>query len=532
MANLDGQLLFGLLVSLVIAAIVAWWLAGRYRKAMLRLMSTPTPPRDTAVATSMTTVVGASAAPARFEAAINRRQNRRLAAVLAGISIVLGLSTSAFELLAVHTDPGFGLNRWLILGAVYTWPVVPALGLLWRWSVGRTIGGVAAYLLCLIPVILLGSNAAQTLTMVTGWLASTVALPMISLLGLAASGRIRAVAPLLFPAAVVLVGASLVGLAWAASMVDTPPPTLLALLDAIGAMPTILVFIAAPWAVGIWPVIGVLRALATAYRQKRFSELAYLFGLFWLVVLIAMALPSIHSVGLAAFGIVLVWLWVPVGFALARGWLAPPPAPPTLLVLRVFRRDAAVEALFDAVTERWRATGNTVLIAGTDLVSRTLDADDLFVFLSRRLRERFILQPEDIPRRLAEFDLTPDHDGRYRINECYCGDATWQGALRALVAGSHAVLMDLRDFRAENGGCRFELGELSRAAHLRQIVILFNEHTDRRTAEADLGDASGRVHWVDMSRRHRHTDRAVLAALLTPAARPDESGPTQFRGRR
>ncbi|MCB1952214.1 MAG: hypothetical protein H6944_16055 [Zoogloeaceae bacterium] len=517
MANLDGQLLFGLLTSLLIAAIVAWWLAGRYRTAMLRLMSTPAPQRDTAVATPMTTMVGASAARARFDSAINHRQNRRLAVVLAGISILLGLSTSAFELLAVHTDPGFGLNRWLILAAVYTWPVVPALGLLWRWSVWRTIGGVAAYLLCLVPIILLGSNAAQTLTMVVGWLASTVALPMVSLLGLAASGRIRAVAPLLFPAAVVMVGASLIGLAWAASMVDAPPDTLLALLDAIGATPTIFVFIAAPWAVGIWPVVGVLRALAAAYRHKRFSELAYLFGLFWLVVLIAMALPSIHAVGLAAFGIVLVWLWVPIGFALARPWLAPPAAPPTLLVLRVFRRDAAVEALFDAVTERWRATGNTVLIAGTDLVSRTLDADDLFVFLSRRLRERFILQPEDIPRRLADFDLTPDHDGRYRINECYCGDATWQGALQTLVAHSHAVLMDLRDFRAENGGCRFELGELSRAPHLQQIVILFNDHTDRATAEADLGEAGRRVHWVDMTERRRHTDRAVLAALLQPA---------------
>ncbi|MFV0664097.1 hypothetical protein [Denitromonas sp.] len=493
MGNLDGQLLFGLLVSLAVSAAAAWWLAGRYRKAMLRLMTAP-PPRLDATAAGATTVLGATAPRARFDAAINRRQNRRLAVVLVAISIALGLSTGAFELLAVHTAPGFGLNRWLILSAVYTWPVVPALGLLWRWSVWRTIGGVAAYLLGLVPIILLGSTASQTLAMVTGWLLSTTALPMLTLLGLAASGRIRAVAPLLFPAAVVLVGASLLGLGWAATLVDAPPATLLALLDAIGAVPTLLVFIAAPWAIGIWPVVGVLRALAGAYRRKRFSELAYLFGLFWLVVLIAMALPGTHAIGWGAFSLVAVWLWVPLGFALARTWLAPPPAPPTLLVLRVFRRDTAVEALFDTVTERWRATGNTVLIAGTDLVSRTLDADDLFIFLSRRLGERFIQRPADIPRRLADFDLAPDHDGRYRINECYCGDATWQGALQALVAHANAVLMDLRDFRAENGGCRFELTELARAT---------------------------RVHWVDMSERHDHTDRAVLSALLSP---PSEAG--------
>lgn len=517
MANLDGQLLFGLLVSLAVAAAAAAWLAGRYRRAMLRLMTAPPPQRD-AAPPPRPAPPPAAAGPARFDLDLNRRRNRRLALLLVVISALLGLSTGAFELLVVHTDPGFGLQRWLLLGVVYSWPVVPTLGLLWRWSVWRTMAAVAAYLLCLVPVILLGSNAAQTVAMVSGWLASTTVLPLLSLLGLAASGRIRAIAPLLFPAAVVLVGASLLGLGWAATLVDAPPPTLLAVLEAIGAIPTLLLFIAAPWAIGIWPVIGVLRLIAGAYRRKRFSELAYLVGLFWAVVLIAMALPGTHSAGLAAFGIVLVWLWIPLGFALARPWLVPSAAPPTLLVLRVFRRDAAVEALFDAVTERWRATGNTVLIAGTDLVSRTLDADDLFVFLSRRLGERFIRQPDDIPRRLAEFDLAADHDGRYRINECYCGDATWQGALQALLAHSNAVLMDLRDFRAENGGCRFELGELARARHLQQVVILFNAQTDRATAEADLGEAAARVHWVDMSRPQRRTDRAVLAALLSPAS--------------
>ncbi|MBT0963668.1 hypothetical protein [Denitromonas iodatirespirans] len=517
MGNLDGQLLSGLLLSLLIAAATAWWLAGRYRRAMLRLMTAPPPQRDAAPA-PRPAPPSAATGPAHFDLGLNRRQNRRLALLLVVISTLIGLSTGAFELLVVHTDPGFGLQRCLILGAVYSWPVIPTLGLLWRWSLWRTMAAVLAYLLCLLPIILLGSNAEQTMAMVSGWLASTTVLPLLSLLGLTASGRIRAIAPLLFPAAMVLVGASLLGLGWAATLVDAPPPALLALLDAIGAIPTLLLFIVAPWAIGIWPVIGILRLIAGAYRRKRFSELAYLVGLFWAVVLIAMALPGTHSAGLAAFGILAVWLWVPLGFALARPWLAPSAPPPTLLVLRVFQRDAAVEALFDAVTERWRATGNTVLIAGTDLLGHTLDADDLFVFLSRRLGERFIQRPEDIPRRLADFDLGADHDGRYRINECYCGDATWQGALQALVARSHAVLMDLRDFRAENGGCRFELGELARAHHLQQVVILFNAHTDRATAEADLGEAAGRVHWVDMSRPRRRTGRAVLAALLSPTS--------------
>ena len=118
-------------------------------------------------------------------------------------------------------------------------------------------------------------------------------------------------------------------------------------------------------------------------------------------------------------------------------------------MLRVFRRDAEVASLFDAVIERWRQSGNTVMIAGTDLVTHTVDPDDIFTFLSRRLGERFIASPADVAARIAGFDLVADPDGRYRVNECYCTDATWQAALDALVGQSHVVLMDLRALPAK-----------------------------------------------------------------------------------
>ncbi len=179
----------------------------------------------------------------------------------------------------------------------------------------------------------------------------------------------------------------------------------------------------------------------------------------------------------------------------------------------MFHRDAQVARLFDTVTERWRATGNTLLIAGTDVISHTLDADDLFIFLSRRLGERFITDADDIARHIDELDLVPDHDGRHRINECYCNDATWQPTLLALLAWSDAMLMDLRDFTAENHGCRVELATLSQAAHVARIVILTNDATDRATAEADLGAAAARAHWLDMGETSPHSGRDVLAAL-------------------
>ena len=264
-----------------------------------------------------------------------------------------------------------------------------------------------------------------------------------------------------------------------------------------------------------WPAWAIARTLARAYRDKRFSDLWYLLAAYWLVVLAASALPALQGVGWIALTQFIPWLWIPLAAWGLRGWLAPRGAPPTLLVLRVFQQDTAVETLFDRVIERWRLTGTTVLIAGTDLISRTLDPDDLFTFLNGRLGERFIASPAQVPQRLADFDLQPDPDGRYRVNECYCFDSTWQQALAALVAQADVVLMDLRGFQARNQGCRHELGVLATAAHLQRVVLLFDASTDRGTALADLALApAGRVVWVEAGRLEQKRVAQIVGALL------------------
>ncbi len=189
--------------------------------------------------------------------------------------------------------------------------------------------------------------------------------------------------------------------------------------------------------------------------------------------------------------------------------------PPTLLVLRVFQHDARIQMLFDAVIERWRLTGNTVLIAGTDLLDRTLDADDIFTFIDGRLTSRFIQNPADVAARLAAFDLAPDAEGRFRINECYCHDSTWQAALAALVERSDVVLMDLRSFKAHNQGCRHELGVLAQALRISRVVVLTDGDTDRAAALGTTGAApAGRFVWLDMARPGRTGRREVLEHLF------------------
>jgi hypothetical protein len=236
----------------------------------------------------------------------------------------------------------------------------------------------------------------------------------------------------------------------------------------------------------------------------------------WGIAQLVQALSAASHLGLGGTVMLAPLAWIPVVTAitaLRRGSL--PGRVPTLLVLRVFQHDRRIQELFDHVIERWRLTGNTVLIAGTDLVERTLDADDLFIFIDGRLATRFIRSPADVAPRLAEFDLSPDLDGRYRVNECYCHDTTWQQALDALVKRSDVVLMDLRSFKAHNEGCRHELGVLSRASRIARVVVLTDGDTDRAAALAAIAGAPPkRFVWLDTSRIDGARRRAVLESLF------------------
>ena len=191
-------------------------------------------------------------------------------------------------------------------------------------------------------------------------------------------------------------------------------------------------------------------------------------------------------------------------------------------MLRVFQHDAAVLDLFDRVVERWRLTGNTLLIAGTDLVDRTLDAGDVLTFLDRRLGERFVSSTADIEARIAEFDLQPDLEGRFRINECYCHDSTWRAAFAALAARSDVVLMDLRGFQARNEGCRHELASL--AAGRAESAASSCSSTRRPIAPAPRPPSRGapaqRFAWVDAGPRGRFDADRLLARLFAATPLP------------
>jgi hypothetical protein len=160
-----------------------------------------------------------------------------------------------------------------------------------------------------------------------------------------------------------------------------------------------------------------------------------------------------------------------------------------MLVLRTFDATRRVERLFDAVVERWRFTGSVQLIGAPDLAQRTIDPGDLLLFLAGRFESHFVQSPDDLKRRLQALDVRRDPDGRFRVNDFYCFDSTWQEALVALLLESDVVLMDLRGLSAVNRGCQFELTKLVEHHKLGQTLLVVDDTTDETLLHATLEEA-------------------------------------------
>jgi hypothetical protein len=118
------------------------------------------------------------------------------------------------------------------------------------------------------------------------------------------------------------------------------------------------------------------------------------------------------------------------------------------------------------------------MIGGTDLATSLIEPDELFQFWSRRLRRIFLANEADIQSRLHTLDVSRDPDLRYRINEWFCHDNTWQAAVKALAQRSAVVLMDLRGFGKQNRGCEFELEMLLDVVLVSRVLLLVDETTE------------------------------------------------------
>ena len=92
-------------------------------------------------------------------------------------------------------------------------------------------------------------------------------------------------------------------------------------------------------------------------------------------------------------------------FFILQPFLKPRHDPPTLLLLHVFHEDDGRGRLFDNILERWRYSGNTVMIVGKDLALHTLEPDELFRFISGHLQDCFIANQSQLQQEITHLDL-------------------------------------------------------------------------------------------------------------------------------
>jgi hypothetical protein len=512
MDNLPGKLLAVYVLTTLLAAGAGAWLVHRYRAALPRLMRAPLHGAAPAAATHAAPPP-ARALPPLPTPAQWRRAERRLVGGLLALSALIALTHGAITQWLYAEGP-WSWPRFLLFSALLAWPALPAIALLQRWSRWRLVAALLAWYAAAWALAMLRSTEAQSGLTVAAWLAFAMLPPTLALLLLTARAT-RAAAPWLWPPLALLCAAAIAGLDVLSWLVANHLAALMPLLAWLPPMAALLLFALAFVALAWWPVGRFARALARAYAARHISELMLLFSAAWALNL---GFEAISSGPWA----LLPLLWIPLALAVARRQSRIDEAP-TLLVLRVFHQDANVGALFDDVIERWRAVGQTVLIAGTDVVGQTLDAADLFDYLDGRLAERFVRCAEDVPQRLTAFEWQPDAERRWRVNECYCHDSSWQAALTALVQRADAVLMDLRGFAAHNAGCRFELGVLAGAPQLQRVVVLTDPSTELAVAKADAAAAApGRFVWIALPaaakrRVAAHRVRAALAGMPEPA---------------
>jgi hypothetical protein len=226
-------------------------------------------------------------------------------------------------------------------------------------------------------------------------------------------------------------------------------------------------------------VLGAVlfRRVTKSYGRKKFSDQWLLIASGWLLLAVAVA-PLTPAAVWVNLGCVAVF-----GFSMAARWRRLPryEGPGVrLLLLRSFSLGERSNRLFQEFESLWRSVGSIQLVGAPDTALTTLEPHELMDFLRRRSGREFVHSPADVGVRLASFDQRPDPDGRFRVNEIFCGrDEIWKHAVDQMLVDSDCVLLDLRGFTRHRAGCVFEIRSLAQSDLPFRTVFLVDGATDR-----------------------------------------------------
>ena len=499
--------------------IAGWTLLWRYRRRITQLMmasargsAAPLPPPDEALpppaATPAPPTGDAAALTAQAAAAL-----RRAALVQVAAGLAFGVAAAWLQLRADDTEPS--VLRVALMSWTWGWPTVLALGLVWDGDRRRRRLAWTAYfagLLLICTVVALGDTPPKVMLGVTvppffqGLMFWALSLSFSPFLLLFLNRAVRSIGPALL--AMMLVATLGGTLAIVAASTPAGTAAVGSVLWTLGmpagaALPaTQLAGMLAAAPLAWW--LG--RRLRAAYTAKWLSDQSLMIDTLWGFQAVVLALDltlSIGPTGGLGLGVFALHKAVTLAGMAPAARAARRRRPLRLLLLRVFtRRDRRgrlesrrtdAERLFDLLGSRWRYIGPIAMIGAPDLASSTIDPDEFLDFLAGRLRDRFIVDPAEVPARLAAMDDRCDLDARWRVTELFCGNDAWRAAVRGLMARSDLVAMDLRSFGPDNQGCIFELQALIDLVPAGRVALLVDGSTRREFLQATIAACLTRV---------------------------------------
>jgi hypothetical protein len=277
-------------------------------------------------------------------------------------------------------------------------------------------------------------------------------------------------------------------------------------------------------AFGIWISNRLIAGLARVYERGWISDLSLVF-LFGIALTAALACfwPDRDDVTLPAKAVAcLIWVALPVAAYIVVLRASPwPSGACSLLVLRVFSHSRRSHRLLDQVQTSWRYAGPVLQIGGPDLARHNINPYEFALFLGMRTHELFLPGEVTKERLLSVFDLAPDREGRFSINEVFCFDSAWRTTVQALIETSDAILLDLRGFGPQRAGTCFELEQLTSLGRLDRTVVVGDAATDWSHFEALAGSEAKSV--VRLDAQAQNLVDSCITALLQRGVRPTQN---------
>ena len=228
----------------------------------------------------------------------------------------------------------------------------------------------------------------------------------------------------------------------------------------------------------------VIKRIANLYEQKRLSDRQIRVGC-WLIFSSIVALSMLQvedddSVALKPMALLIPLVTVGSFWYYFRktAEIKVNSSAQRLLLLRVFSSDKSGENWLSAVERFWRHLGPVYMIAGPDLTKSSIDPYELYLFLSRNIKSLFIRNDQQARNHLEDVDNDADPDGRYRINEFFCLDNTWEFVARGLIKQSDAIVLDLRGFEITRVGTAKEIDFLAHSNAFSRTLVLVDSESE------------------------------------------------------